>query len=254
MLSFNKVSVFGVNYAVVDYASTTDILIENAKAGNSFGMSALAVHGLIEAVNDPAFMEMVNRIDLVAPDGQPVKWAMNHFYKLRLLDRVSGPALSLMVLKKANEVGGVNLYLYGSKKEVLDKLVDRFNRDYPNVKIVGIHPDRFREATPEEDQEDIDKINASGANMVWVGRGCPRQEKWVANHLGKVNAVMMAIGAAFDFHAGTLKQAPLWMQSNGLEWLYRLYAEPGRLWKRYLFTNSKFIYLFIKKSFNSKKI
>lgn len=100
---------------------------------------------------------------------------------------------------------------------------------------------------------DIEKINNSGAHIVLVGRGCPRQETWVANHIGKINAVMIAVGAAFDFHAGTVSQAPGWMQDNGLEWIYRLAKEPKRLWKRYLFTNSIFIFLFIKHKFILRK-
>ncbi|HWI41905.1 MAG TPA: WecB/TagA/CpsF family glycosyltransferase, partial [Verrucomicrobiae bacterium] len=117
---------------------------------------------------------------------------------------------------------------------------------YPRVRLAGVHVDRFRDATPEEDLEDIRKINESGAHIVLVGRGCPRQEIWVADHLGKINAVMMAVGAAFDFHAGTLRQAPPWMQKNGLEWLFRLMIEPRRLWKRYLVTNSHFLWLWAK--------
>jgi exopolysaccharide biosynthesis WecB/TagA/CpsF family protein len=105
----------------------------------------------------------------------------------------------------------------------------------------------------EEDINDIKIINDSGAHIVLVGRGCPRQEEWVSNHKGKINSVMMAVGAAFDFHAGTVKQAPVWMQNYGLEWLFRLIQEPKRLWKRYLFTNSYFIYLFLKHKILSKK-
>jgi exopolysaccharide biosynthesis WecB/TagA/CpsF family protein len=179
------------------------------------------------------------------PDGQPIRWALNNFYKVDLKDRVYGPILTLHVLEKAN-LKGLKVFLYGSKAVTLNKLKEFININYPNVDICGIHVDRFREATPEEDKEDIRKINASGAHIVLVGRGCPRQERWVANHLGKVNAAMMAVGAAFDFYAGTVKQAPKWMQDNGLEWLFRLTQEPGRLWKRYLTTNSYFVYLFLK--------
>ena len=116
-----------------------------------------------------------------------------------------------------------------------------------------MHVDRFREATLEEDIADIEKINGSGANIVLVGRGCPRQEFWVASHKGKVNAVMMAVGAAFDFHAGTLQQAPKWMQNSGIEWFYRLTREPKRLWKRYLITNSQFIYYCLKYKITMRK-
>ena len=124
--------------------------------------------------------------------------------------------------------------------------VNFIKKNYQGINISGIHVDRFRDALIDEDMNDIKKINDSGAHIVLVGRGCPRQEEWVSNHIGKINCVMMAVGAAFDFHAGTVKQAPSWMQNNGLEWLFRLIQEPKRLWKRYFYTNSVFIYLFIK--------
>ncbi len=246
-----KTNIFGVNYTPTDYEEASDMIIDFARQQHSFGVSALAVHGLIECYNAPLLKDKVNKIDLVVPDGQPVRWAINHFYQLKLKDRVYGPELTLHVLRKANDLS-LNVFLYGSKKETITKLSAFINKNFPNVKITGIHPDRFRDANLQEDEEDILKINASGAHIVLVGRGCPRQEVWVSDHLGKVHAVMMAVGAAFDFYAGTLKQAPVWMQNNGLEWLYRLMMEPGRLWKRYLFTNSKFIYLFILKQLGFK--
>ncbi len=247
----NKFSLFGVNYTECDYESATVLIMENARQNKSFGVDALAVHGLMECVKNKDLMELVNKIELIVPDGMPIRWSMNYFYKTKLKDRVYGPTLTLHVLAKMNEEK-LKVYLYGSKADTLEKLSAFINREYPDVIIAGIHVDRFRDATPEEDIDDINKINASGAHIVLVGRGCPRQEKWVGSHLGKVNAAMMAVGAAFDFHAGTLKQAPAWMQNNGLEWFFRLCMEPGRLWKRYLTTNSHFIYLFIKKSLKFK--
>lgn len=241
-----KRNLFSVEYAIVDYEKASDLIISNGEAHKSFGVTALAVHGLIESVWDSTLANLVNKIDLVVPDGQPIRWALNSFYKVGLKDRVYGPILTLHVLQKADQ-GKLRVYLYGSTQTTLSKLNAFITLNYPNITVCGIHVDRFRDASPEEDEMDIRKINASGANIVLVGRGCPRQERWVANHLGKVNASMMAVGAAFDFYAGTVKQAPSWMQRNGLEWLFRLIQEPGRLWKRYLTTNSYFVYLFLKK-------
>lgn len=221
------------------------MLVHEAKKRSSYACSALAVHGLMEAYKDRTFMKTVDNIDMVVPDGQPIRWALNSFHGLHLKDRVYGPELTLHVLRKANEEG-LSVYLYGSKAETLSKLSSFINTNFPKIIICGIHPDRFREATEVEDQEDIAKINGSGAHIVLVGRGCPRQEKWVSNHKGKVQAVMMAVGAAFDFHARNVRQAPKWMQQNGLEWLFRLLQEPNRLWKRYLTTNTLFIFLFLK--------
>ena len=242
---YSKHKLFLPEYANVDYESASNIIIEEAKNQRSFGVSALAVHGLMESVSNVDLGKVINNIDLIVPDGQPVRWALNSFYKLGMKDRVYGPELTLCVLKKADE-NALNVYLYGSTEHTLLKFKKFIGEKYPSVNICGVHIDRFREATDEEDAQDIRKINESDANIVLVGRGCPRQEFWVATHKGKVNAAMMAVGAAFDFHAGTVKQAPKWMQNNGLEWFFRLLQEPKRLAKRYFVTNSLFIFTFFK--------
>jgi len=244
-MELEKRKLFVVDYSIADYDSASDVIIGHAKENRSYGVSALAVHGLIESVRDSSLSTLVNKIDMVVPDGQPIRWALNSFYKVGLKDRVYGPTLTLHVLKKAN-LEGLNVYLYGSTASTLIKFQCYIEREFPNINICGIHVDRFRDATEVEDLEDIEKINASKAHIVLVGRGCPRQEKWVASHLGKIDAAMLAVGAAFDFHAGTVKQAPAWMQDNGLEWLFRLIQEPQRLWKRYFSTNSQFVFLFFK--------
>jgi len=248
-----KVSLFGIMYNPTDYQESTKVIIDNARNNSSFTVSALAVHGLIEGYNNLELRNLINSIDLVLPDGQPVRWALNFFHKCGLKDRVYGPSLTLSVLTEANN-HKLKVYLYGSTKSTLDKFDNFIKLNYPNISVCGIHEDRFRDATEEEDKVDIEKINNSGANIVLVGRGCPRQERWVAEHKNKIDAAMLAVGAAFDFHAGTSKQAPPFMQKYGLEWLFRLIQEPGRLWKRYLFTNSKFIYLVVKQKLNIGRI
>jgi N-acetylglucosaminyldiphosphoundecaprenol N-acetyl-beta-D-mannosaminyltransferase len=248
-----KLQLFTANYSVTDYIRASETIIAKARINKSFGMSALAVHGLIETVKDKAFRAQVNKLDMVVPDGQPIRWALNSFYRAGLEDRVTGPILTKYVLARASEEN-LGVYLYGSTPETLSKFKAFININYPGVKISGTHPDRFREATEEEDLADIEKINESGANIVLVGRGCPRQEKWVASHLGKINAAMMAVGAAFDFHAGNISQAPKWMQQAGLEWSYRLIQEPGKLWKRYFTTNPHFIFLFLLCKLRLRKV
>lgn len=245
MTEFDKYKLFIPEYANVDYEKASDIIIENAIENRSFGVSALAVHGLMASLSDKKLGTLINKIDLIVPDGQPVRWALNSFYKLGMKDRVYGPELTLHVLKKANR-DGLKIFLYGSTGSTLNAFEDFIRNNYPQVIICGVHEDRFREATDDEGLSDIKKINSSGAHIVLVGRGCPGQEFWVANHKGSINAAMMAVGAAFDFHAGVLDQAPKWMQDKGLEWLYRLIKEPRRLWKRYFFTNSSFILKFLK--------
>ena len=247
-MEFKKYKLFLPAYADVDYESASDIIIHYASRNESFGMSALAVHGLMTSLTDDNLGRLINEIDLIVPDGQPVRWALNSFYKLEMKDRVYGPQLTLNVLEKAHR-NGLSVFLYGSNQTTSDLFKAFIEREFPEAKITGQHIDRFREATAEEDALDIKTINDSGAHIVLVGRGCPRQEMWVANHKGKVNAAMMAVGAAFDFHAGTLDQAPRWMQDNGLEWFFRLVKEPKRLWKRYMVTNSRFILRFLRYKF-----
>jgi len=242
----------GVNYTASNYENITKAIIDHAVQHQSIGLSALAVHGLIEAYENPDLHKLVDMIHYVVPDGQPIKWCLNYFYKANLQDRVYGPTLTWKVLENANEKK-LNLFLYGSTESTLTLFQKHITEVFPQIKIVGFHIDRFRNATKEEDEQDIEKINQSSAHIILVGRGCPRQEIWVAEHIGKINGVMLAVGAAFDFHAKTLSQAPAWMQNNGLEWLFRLIQEPRRLWKRYLFTNSKFIYLILLKIFKIHK-
>lgn len=249
---YDKVDLFGVHYSIADYESAVQIIRSNALKRVSYGVSALAVHGLMTAARDSNFRSLVNRIDMVVPDGQPVRWALNSLYRCGLADRVYGPELTIRVLAMAEE-NHLKVFLYGSTERTLNMLIRSINKRFPRLVICGNHVDRFRDATKHEDEMDVKEINASGAHIVLVGRGCPRQEVWVANHIGTVNAVMIAVGAAFDFIAGTVRQAPKWMQKNGLEWLYRVFQEPRRLWRRYLVTNSQFIWYFLKHRFILRK-
>lgn len=235
-----KLSVFGVNLDAVDYAEATSRIMQHARARESYAVSALAVHGLMEAEGDDDFRQVVNEIDLVTPDGQPVKWALNLLHGADLADRCYGPNLTWDVLAACEEAD-VSVFLFGSKQETCDLFEAEIKRRFPAIRIAGVQSDRFRDATAEEDAADIELINASGAGVVLVGRGCPRQERWVHAHRGSVNAAMLAVGAAFDYGAGNMTEPPAWMQRAGLQWLYRLVQEPGRLWKRYLVTNSAFI-------------
>ncbi|MDB4224439.1 WecB/TagA/CpsF family glycosyltransferase [Granulosicoccus sp.] len=237
--------VFLPKYCALDCEHAAEVIVENAAKNVSFGVTALAVHGLMESYHKSALGLKINRIKMIVPDGQAVVWAMNLLYGLNIKFKLPGPTLTLEVLRVANELS-LKIYLFGSTSDTLGKFRDFIQKDYPNLHVVGVHEDRFREATREEDAADILKINESGANIVLVGRGCPRQEHWVADHVDKVDAAMLAVGAAFDYHAGKLNRAPMWIQKMGLEWLYRLIQEPRRLWRRYLVTNCQFIYQLIR--------
>ena len=247
-----NVDLFGINYAVVDYNKAVDQIVkwvaqieEQPTVHQGFGVTALAVHGLIEGHRNTELKHQINNIDLIVPDGQPIRWAMNWLHKTKLTDRVYGPTLTLHVLKAAVEKN-IPVFFYGSHQLTLNKLAKNLKEQFQQLQIAGLQADRFRESTEEEKALDRKTVIASGARLVFVGRGCPRQERWVAENKNHLPAVLLAVGAAFDFHAGTVKQAPRWMQDRGLEWLFRLIQEPKRLWKRYLITNSIFLFLFFK--------
>jgi len=238
-IAIPKVPLFGIGISVTDYAGASEAILAAARARRSYAVSALATHGLTEAARDAELGELVNSIDLVTPDGQPVRWAMNAMHRTALSERVYGPDLVAAVCEGAAEEG-MSIFLYGSTAETCLAVAEELPRRYPGLQIAGIHPDRFRDATAAEDAEDVRRIRASGADIVLVGRGCPRQERWVAQHRGLVYAPMLAVGAAFDYIAGNLPRPPGFMQRAGLEWLFRLCQEPRRLIRRYLVHNSLF--------------
>ncbi len=199
------------------------------------------VHMLMEAHDSTDFRKVVNEADLVTPDGMPLV-CMMRLKGARHQQRVYGPTLMLHVLNEAARQK-IPVGFYGGAPEVLDALIERMRARYEGLNITFSCSPPFREMTLEEDAKVIEQFNQSGARILFVGLGCPKQEIWMAEHRGKVHAVMLGVGAAFDFHAGTKRQAPAWMQSVGLEWLFRLYTEPHRLWKRYLYHNPRFAIL-----------
>lgn len=196
------------------------------------------VHSVVTASQSAPFRTVISQSDMALPDGAPVAWALRRegFTKQQ---RINGPDLMWRYLAIAERIGQT-VFFYGSTEETLQKLRTRLTTHFPKLRIAGMLAPAFREATPEEDLAHIEAINRSGANVVFVGLGCPKQEAWMAKHRGPIQAVMVGVGAAFDYHAGTLRRAPVWMQKSSLEWLYRLASEPRRLAKRYSYTNSVF--------------
>jgi exopolysaccharide biosynthesis WecB/TagA/CpsF family protein len=190
---------------------------------------------------DPVHARRLNGMDLVVPDGQPVRWALGWLHKKSLPERVYGPNLTLRVAEAFAE-RGLSVYLYGSKQEVLNQFAQNLTQRFPGLQIVGIEPSKFRRLTEDERTELVDRIKASGANAVFLGLGCPRQEIWAYEYRNLLNMPILAVGAAFDFHAGTLPQAPEAMQNFGLEWLFRLVQEPKRLWRRYVILNPLYLW------------
>jgi len=189
---------------------------------------------------EPPHNRRLNAFDLVTPDGQPVRWALNLLHHAGLADRVYGPTLTVRVLERA-AAEGLPVYLYGSTQPTLDRLVPALERLFPALKIAGAEPSKFRSAQPGEDAEIAERIKASSARLVLVGLGCPRQEVFAYAMRPLLDMPLLAVGAAFDYHAGLLKNPPAWMQRHALEWLWRLGLEPGRLWKRYVLLNPAYL-------------
>lgn len=233
--------VLGVQINVTDYVGLVAHIIDWARKERSEYICAANVHMLMEAYDSPAFREMVNHADLVVPDGLPLVWMMR-INGIRNQQRVYGPALMLRVLAAAS-LEKIPVGFYGGKPEVLDLLIRRMQTRFAGLNVAFSLSPPFRELSREEDEEIARSINKSGVRVLFVGLGCPKQEIWMAEHRGKVRAVMLGVGAAFDFHAGTKLQAPVFMQKLGLEWLFRLSSEPRRLWKRYLYHNPRFLAL-----------
>lgn len=242
MVDLGKQNVLGVGVDAVDYEAAAGRIIACAKKRQPMAVSALAVHGVMTGALDPVHRHRLNQLDLVVPDGHPVRWAMNWLYGVRLEERVYGPELTLRVCEGAAREG-LGIYLYGSTREVLDKFSENLKRKFPGLKITGSQPSKFRQVTPEEQNEIARTITSSRASIVLVGLGCPRQETWVFENRNLLSMPLLAVGAAFDFHAGTVSQAPVWFRDHGLEWFYRLVQEPRRLWKRYALLNPLYLML-----------
>ncbi|MCA9910201.1 MAG: WecB/TagA/CpsF family glycosyltransferase [Anaerolineae bacterium] len=241
-MSKDKFSVLGILVNATNYDDATSRILNAAQAHQPMAVTALAVHGVMTGVLDSEHRYRLNHFDMITPDGQPVRWALQFIHGVKLPDRVYGPNLTLRLCEDA-EQAGYSVYFYGSRPEVLQALQQNVAERFPRLKIAGAEPSQFRQLKPHERDEVAARIHASGAQIVFVGLGCPRQEVWAFEYLAHLNAPIIAVGAAFDFLAGTKAQAPIWIQNAGLEWLFRLIREPGRLWRRYVLLNPSYLFL-----------
>jgi N-acetylglucosaminyldiphosphoundecaprenol N-acetyl-beta-D-mannosaminyltransferase len=242
MLNKGKRNIIGILIDAVDYETATEFILSAAREKRAAAVSAVAVHGLMTGVLNREQKFRLNHFDLLVPDGQPVRWAINGLHRAGLPDRVYGPNLMLELCARA-AVERLPIYFYGSTPDVLCSLKQSLEKRFPGILIAGMESSKFRRLVPEEKPIIAAGIRDSGASIVFVGLGCPRQEVFAYEFRDILLMPVVAVGAAFPFLAGEIAQAPRWMQDAGLEWLFRLASEPRRLWRRYFLLNPMYMFL-----------
>ncbi len=235
-----KRSLFGVNYTVGTLDEAVAEILQRIKDSGGKYICFSNVHSLVTAVDNEKYRKILNRSAYTFPDGAPVAGRLRRMGE-RGAERIAGPDF-MQAMFEATSDGTVSHFFYGSSNETLEKLVINLKSRYPGINIAGSYSPPFKKLSEEEDKEISALINKAGADIVWIGLGAPKQEIFMYTHRKVIGGLMIGVGAGFDFHAGTLKRAPLWMQKASLEWLYRLASEPQRLAKRYFVTNSRFIW------------
>ena len=247
-----RVNILGMGVSHITPVQAVQYFDEFIKSGGHHYVCVSNVYSAILCQKDEVLRRIHNEAHMVTPDGKPLCWVqtlMGHPLK----QRVYGPDLMLDVCADGIEKGYKH-YLYGGRDGVPQRLAELLKERYPGIQVVGAASPPFGELPPEEQDRYIQEINESGADIVWVGLGGPRQEYWMGKHFGRVNAaVMIGVGAAFDFHTGDVRQAPAWIRNNGLEWFFRLCMEPRRLWKRYVYSNPVFVILVLLQLLGLKK-
>lgn len=241
-----KLPVLTTHISVGSFEEHVDAIVAYGAAKHSAYVCCVNAHMTVEA-REPSFQRVVDHADMATADGVPVLRVMQLFHKVAQ-ERVAGNDLLPAVFAKA-AAAGVFVYLYGSSREVQQLIIDRASKEIPSLRISGAWSPPFAPLEQMDFAADAERINASGAGIVMVALGCPKQEKWMATMKGKVDGIMLGVGGAFLLYAGIDKRAPKWMRDLSLEWVYRLWLEPRRLWRRYVVTNSLFLVLFMKALF-----
>ncbi len=233
-------NIMGVNIAVTDMDKTLRLVEDNCERWRGKYICVANVHTTVTAHDDPTYLQVQNGAVMALPDGGPLS---RYSRRKGFADaaRVTGPDLMRELLKESG-TKHYRHYFYGSTQETLDILREKITEKYPGAVIAGMYSPPFRPLTADEDAKIVEKINAAKPDFVWVGLGAPKQERWMAAHENRVQALMLGVGAAFDYEAGNIRRAPVWMQRCNLEWLYRLMQDPKRLFKRYFVTNTKFLW------------
>lgn len=243
MIDRGKHNVAGIRVDAVDYEAAVDRIISAAHDRRPLSVAAVSVHGVMISVLDKTHRYRLNALDLLAPDGQPVRWALNLIHGAGLNERVYGPRLMFEVCRRA-AAESLPVFIFGGYDALLLDLRRRLQEQLPTLQIAGCRPAKYESVSAEERDALVDEIRRSGARIVLVGLGCPKQEVFVYEMRDALSMPALAVGAALNFHAGHLSQAPAALQRWGLEWAYRLSKEPRRLWRRYLFLNPMYLGLF----------
>lgn len=243
--AFARCNVLGVGISAINRPLALARIERWIADGTAAYVTVTGVHGVMECQRDPELMRIHNEAGMVTPDGMPTVW-ISRMRGFRHVERVYGPDLMLDVCARSLEAGWRH-YFYGGGEGVAELLAGKLQERFPGLIVAGTLCPPFRPMTEEEDRQAVERINAARPDIVWVGLSTPKQEYWMARHVGQIKgAVLIGVGAAFDFHAGTKPQAPRWMQRSGLEWLFRLMTEPRRLGRRYMINNTAFLYRFLR--------
>ena len=239
--AISRIDVLGVGVSAIDMPMAVAEISRWIEQREQHYVCVTGVHGVMESQDDPALRDIHNASGLTTPDGMPMVWAGRRAGAAHM-SRVYGPDLMLELLEQAAQRGWSS-YFFGAAEGVPDLLAERMAQRFPGLKVAGVLSPPFRPMTDQEDAALVEQINAAQPDIIWVGLSTPKQERWMAAHVGRVSApVLIGVGAGFDIHAGLLPQAPPWLQRHGLEWAYRLVKEPRRLWRRYFRNNPRFVW------------
>lgn len=245
MTTIATVNILGVEVSAINMEMALHAIEERIARREPHYVCVTSVHGVIESQGDETLRHIHNTAGLVTPDGMPLVWVCR-LMGFRHVDRVYGPDLMLTLCERSAQQG-YRHFFYGGAPGVAEKLAARLQSRFPGLNVVGSYSPPFRPLTAEEDEAVVKRINAVAPDICWVGISTPKQERWIQAHVGELGAsTLIGVGAAFDFHAGVKKQAPRWMQRSGTEWLFRLLMEPRRLWRRYLTSNPRFLWLILR--------
>lgn len=247
-----RVGVLGVPISLVNLATATETIIGWAAADRPNYVCVRDVHGIMHAQEDTDLLAVHQNAGMITPDGMPLVWLARRRGDPRVA-RAAGFDLLSAVCDRSREQG-LRHFFYGGRDGVAERLAETLGERYPGLQVAGTYTPPFRPLSEEEDREIVDRINASGADIVWVGLSTPKQEYWMRDHVGRIEgATLIGIGAAYDFHVGDVKRAPRWMRDNGFEWLHRLLSEPRRLWRRYLVMAPRFVFAVLREELKGQK-